>query len=218
MAVFNLTRTNPCGPRLQQQATHRASASSLLFSGRDAQEERCGMAACTPLSEQHGGARVAATWPPSSWRPWVDLAVNYTVVRASQRGPHPTPPIAVSEAWVAAQRAWVDLAVNQPAELSGTDAKGVAWSSSVHLLGITHNSAANARPVYEVAVAVKPDAVGSENDSSDKTARNRVTKAALSAPMMKLVLGSWTRPSKATSRHTGSSLQSSAKSGRTVGT
>jgi hypothetical protein len=47
-----------------------------------------------------------------------------TGVCASQPGPHLVPPAAVSDAWVASQRAWVDLAVNQPVELSGTDAQG----------------------------------------------------------------------------------------------
>jgi hypothetical protein len=47
-----------------------------------------------------------------------------TVVRVSQPGPHLNPPAAVSDAWVASQRAWVDLAVNHPVELSGIDAKG----------------------------------------------------------------------------------------------
>jgi hypothetical protein len=64
---------------------------------------------------------------------------------------------------------------------------GVAWSSRVHVLGIVHESAANAWSVHEVARAVKPDAVGFELDSSDKTLRNRITKAAQSAPMMKLI-------------------------------
>ncbi|KAG1675142.1 hypothetical protein FOA52_003365 [Chlamydomonas sp. UWO 241] len=111
-----------------------------------------------------------------------------TVVRASQPGPHLDSPAAVSEAWVASQCAWVDLAVNQPVELSGTDAKGVAWSSSVHVLGVVHGSAANARSVHEVASAMKPDAAALEQDSSDKTLRNRISKTAQSAPMMKLVI------------------------------
>jgi hypothetical protein len=164
-----------------------------------------------------------------------------TAVRASQPGPHQNPPAAVSEAWVASQRTWVDLALNQPVELSGTDDEGgcpqtrdpcdlspcthrlapvfsvctprccppcmcdpvtspcfaaprppppplipcagAAWSSR----GICHHSAANARAVHEVARAVKPDAVGYEEDSSDTTMRNRFIQAARSAPMTKLV-------------------------------
>jgi hypothetical protein len=47
-----------------------------------------------------------------------------TAVCASQPGPHQNPPAAVSEAWVAAQRAWVDVALNQPVKLSGRNAKG----------------------------------------------------------------------------------------------
>ncbi|KAG1681111.1 hypothetical protein FOA52_015553 [Chlamydomonas sp. UWO 241] len=109
------------------------------------------------------------------------------VVRSSQPGPHLNPPDAASEAWVASQRAWVDLAVNQPAELSGTDAKGVPWSSSVYLLGVSHDSPANARSVHEVAAAVKPDAAGWEFDSSNSTLNNRMKTAAQSAPMMKFV-------------------------------
>jgi hypothetical protein len=57
----------------------------------------------------------------------------------------------------------------------------------VHVLGVTHHSAVNARSVHEVAAAVKPDAVGFEYDSSDQTARKLITKAAQFAPMMKLV-------------------------------
>jgi hypothetical protein len=57
----------------------------------------------------------------------------------------------------------------------------------VHVLGVIHNSAANARSVHEVAAAVKPDAVAIEFDSSDKSWKNDITKAAHSAPMMKLV-------------------------------
>ncbi|KAG1663544.1 hypothetical protein FOA52_003172 [Chlamydomonas sp. UWO 241] len=110
-----------------------------------------------------------------------------TVVRTSQSGPQLTPPVAASVAWVASQRAWVDLAVNQPVELSGTDAKGMAWSSRVHVLGVVHSSAANVRSVHEVAAAVTPDAVGLEQDSSNVTYWNLVTQAARSAPMMKLV-------------------------------
>ncbi|KAG1666366.1 hypothetical protein FOA52_007904 [Chlamydomonas sp. UWO 241] len=110
-----------------------------------------------------------------------------TIVRVSQPGPHLNPPAAVCESWVASQRAWVDVALNQAVELSGTSARGAAWSSSVHVLGVAHGSAANAWSVHEVAAAVRPDAVGSENDSSDKTLRTRLTKAAQSAPMLKLV-------------------------------
>ncbi|KAG1675140.1 hypothetical protein FOA52_003363 [Chlamydomonas sp. UWO 241] len=100
---------------------------------------------------------------------------------------HLEPPSAVSKAWVASQRAWVDLAVNQPVELSGTDGEGAAWTSSVHVLGVIHNSAANARSVHEVAGAVNPDAVGYEQDSSDDAWHSRITQAAQSAPMMELV-------------------------------
>ncbi|KAG1666361.1 hypothetical protein FOA52_007899 [Chlamydomonas sp. UWO 241] len=64
-----------------------------------------------------------------------------TVVRASQPGPHLNPPAAVSDAWVASQRVWVELAVNQPVELSGTDAKkGAPWNSRVYVLGISHTA------------------------------------------------------------------------------
>ncbi|KAG1675141.1 hypothetical protein FOA52_003364 [Chlamydomonas sp. UWO 241] len=115
------------------------------------------------------------------------IRVLSSAVPVSPPGPHENPPAAVSEAWVASYRAWVDLAMNQPVELHGTDAKGVAWNSSVHVLGVCHHSAANARAVHEVAAAVGPDAVAFENDGSDKTWRNRMTKVAQSAPMMKLV-------------------------------
>ncbi|KAG1681286.1 hypothetical protein FOA52_007332 [Chlamydomonas sp. UWO 241] len=71
--------------------------------------------------------------------------------------------------------------------MSGTDAKGAAWSSSVHVLGVHHHSAANAWAVHEVATSVEPDAVGMEYDSMDRAARNRFTKTAKSAPMRKLV-------------------------------
>jgi hypothetical protein len=64
---------------------------------------------------------------------------------------------------------------------------GVAWSSSVHLLGVYQRSAASARSVHEVAAAVNPDAVGYEYDSSDSIFRNMMKEAAQSAPMMKLV-------------------------------
>jgi hypothetical protein len=47
-----------------------------------------------------------------------------------------SPPAPVSDAWVASQRAWVDLAVNQPVELSGTDAQGGCPQARVIMMSL----------------------------------------------------------------------------------
>jgi hypothetical protein len=64
---------------------------------------------------------------------------------------------------------------------------GAAWSSSVHVLGLTQNSAASAWSVHEVAAAVQPDAVGWEPDNSNMNWLNSIKEAAESAPMVRLV-------------------------------
>ncbi|KAG1675135.1 hypothetical protein FOA52_003358 [Chlamydomonas sp. UWO 241] len=122
MSCYILTRNKPCGTSvyLQAQATHHRSPACSASTAD-------GM-----LRGRSAVARQPARRPLS------------TMV-AAQPGPHLDPPPAVSEAWVASQRAWIDLAMNQPVELSGTNDKEVAWTSCVHVLGVSHHSAANPR-------------------------------------------------------------------------
>ncbi|KAG1675134.1 hypothetical protein FOA52_003357 [Chlamydomonas sp. UWO 241] len=140
------------------------------------------------LQATHHGASVAGMLRVRSAVAWQHSrrSLGAVVVRA-QPGPHQNPPAAVSNAWLVSQRAWVDVALNQPVELSGTDAKGAAWSSRVHVLGVAHNSAANVRSLHEVSETVKPDAVAFEEDTANNAWRNLVTKISQAAPMKRII-------------------------------